>query len=556
MSPEKFVKPADLLRLRRKSTLKIEQSPMKCLNNFTDPSPTKKLPTLLRNPFTSQGVKRKLQLGAPGGCENSPVKSSNVKGFRVTTSPRKSPSKKNARLSFGMDEDANLDFPKMKNFQVLESPRKAHNNNNANRCCHKNDWTLKTKLKISFREQCKNWNQDSLTTHKRHNASLMDDESPTKLNDKTISIEAIKNAATFYQFPYLSWMPLFPRSNKTRSDTGTPNVFNLKTNSEAVKMLHKDWCNSLRDLSNLLLDGRCSFFYLCADIYTILFQYRESGSRAYISPMSTGMTIELQKAGVQLKCGNDSGIEEDSGSFEKQLDDDEIEEELGLEDDEVDNEDATQFLSKIGWSAREITQEAVKLSSTTRKLLPEESSSQSTNSTSNKPLAVIEGYENINKLVNFLTINRTYTAPSMISQFANIPPTLLAPTAFRLCTPQNPELRITDRVSSHNAQRIVDEYTANVPPTPPKEGSVISSRFDVDSQQSQSIITDTVSSSISFSNNNSPSRGPKFVELRGPILPNFYKRLHKLFTVSDNMNHTCMSNQLESSAPFGLIQFP
>lgn len=552
MSPEKFVKPADLLRLRRKSAPKIDQSPMKCLNNLTDPSPTKKLPTLLRNPFNKGSVKRKLQLG---GCENSPVK----RNFKINTvSPCKSPTKKNARTSsFGIDEDANLDFPKMKNFS---SPNKKSQSNNS-RCCYKNDWTLRTKLKINFPEHCKNWNQDSLTTHKRHNASLMDDESPTKLNDRTISIEAIKNAATYYQFPYLSWMSLYPRS----LNPGTQGAFSLQNNPEALKMLHKDWCDSLKDLTNLLIDGRCSFFYLCADIFTILFQHRKSGSRAYLTPVSTGMSYELQKFGIQIKCGNDSGIEEDFRIFESQPDanDNDIDRELGLDEDSKD-EDGTQFLAKIGWSHHEITQDAPTLSVKTKKSLPEESSSQSTRSISSKPLAVIEGYENIMKLINFLTINRLYTMQTKgLSQFANIPPTLLAPTAFRLCTPQNPQLRMNYRNNSlETSRRIIDE-ASSLPPTPPKDsGFAYSSRFENDSQHSQSNITDTISSSISSymngnnNNNTSPSNGPKFVELRGPILPNFYNRLHKLFSVSDNLNHNCTSIQLESSIPLGLIQFP
>jgi hypothetical protein len=99
-SPVKFVKPADLFKMRRvkKHDFKFDitsQSPLKCLK---DPSPVKNIPIILKNPFRGRTVKRPLSFDS----SNSPIKrpSSN------SSSPKKRP-----RMNLEIDEDANMEAP-------------------------------------------------------------------------------------------------------------------------------------------------------------------------------------------------------------------------------------------------------------------------------------------------------------------------------------------------------------------------------------------------------------------------------------------------------------
>lgn len=97
-SPVKFVKPAELFKMRRirRHDFKFDitsQSPLKCLK---DPSPKKNIPIVLKNPF--RGVKRPLSFNS----SNSPIKrpSSN------SSSPKKRP-----KMNLEIDEDANMEAP-------------------------------------------------------------------------------------------------------------------------------------------------------------------------------------------------------------------------------------------------------------------------------------------------------------------------------------------------------------------------------------------------------------------------------------------------------------
>lgn len=337
MSPEKFVKPADLFKMRRKSKIE-EQSPMKCLNNLTDPSPTKKLPTLLRNPF-NQPVKRKLQLGG-SGCSSSPNKNNiNIKK-RLHASPRKSPIKK-IRM-FQMDEDANLEPPKMKQ--------------------------------------------------------------------------------SVYQHPYFSWMTLYPRRKISDFErNGKTAFFKVTKCQQAIDTIHNDWCESIDDLTSLLVNGKCPFFYVCSDHYSIQFRNHQNKIQASISPISFGMNCELKKANISVDTNEDSGIENDTS----------LDKDLGIEDTgEDENSDASQFLESLGWSQQELVSEF----QARKNPVKEDQTSQSlSRSLSNKSSASIEGADDVKKLVKFLKSNKTYTI-STVGQFAHIPPTLLAPAKFHLST--------------------------------------------------------------------------------------------------------------------------
>lgn len=287
-------------RLKSSSQLSLTtMSPLKCLINLTNPSPTK---TLLENPFSKPGgVKRKLEL-----C----------------------------------------------------SPRKRN--------------------KIS---------------------KLATEESPKKL----ISIDSIKTAFGdhVYQHPYFAWLPLYPR-NASIFNVGREDPLTFSKHPNIAEKMFKDWCESLTDLFNLLIEGKCPLFYVCSDNYNILFKK----TSASIEPFSNGMGCELSKWNVEFNCP-------DSGSIE---DDDEDEDED--EGDEIENEDASSILESLGISQQDF---------------PSLHDSSSTKSKCQKQLATVEGKDNLVKLVKFLKSNRLYTV-SNVGKFACIPPTLLSPREFRLGT--------------------------------------------------------------------------------------------------------------------------
>lgn len=523
-SPEKFVKPADLFKMRRGGKCKFEitsQSPMKCLNNLTDPSPTKNLPTLLKNPFQNKPVKRRLNLGGDNSPSKSPIK--RLYSNSNHSSPRKSPTKRSMKLE--MDEDANMEAPRFRrdcNSNNLSTPRKRSGLVNNKGPCYQTDWTLRTKVRVNFPAVCKNWSQNMATTHKRHSGTALDEDTPSKTNDKTISLEAIKNAAIVYQHPYLSWLPLFPRSDKLATTQKSNAVLSLSRHTEATKTMHRDWCDSLDDLINLSIEGKCPFFYLCTDVYNILFKLcDEKTIQAHISPVNFGLMSELRKMGINVKCEDDD-IENSQSGFDDRFNN-EFDE---SEDEEESDEEASQFLESLGVSQ----QDYPSLHSRHKNITEADSNSQSTKSVSQKPIATIEGIGDIKKLVTFLQTNRLYTI-SKVGEFACIPPTLLAPREFRLSTPRHPEVSIGRHISG-------------APPTPPKDNDIQDKKEDA---ASRSEPTSTSSTATTV--------GPRFVELRGTILPNLFRRLHKLLTVSDNADHTCSATQLDSSTPFKTIRF-
>lgn len=550
------------------------QSPLKCLNNITNPSPTKGLQKIMRNPFN---VKRRLNLGG------SPKKQQ--------TNGQNSINNNNsmARL-LGSDEDANLEPPKKK--PATGSPTKANQKRHIERCFN-NDWTLRTKLKITFDSRCKNWNDSRNTIHRRNRGSLPM-ESPSKLNDKSISEEAIKNVATVYQHPYLSWQPLYPRFTSelktTSNNNDSSNPFMLAKHSQVSKMMLRDWCESFRDLVNLLIDGKCPYFYFCADNFNILFIQKpipgESKKRhlyAYISPISYGLSKELEKADIRLKyqeslkrvdsnnstnlsqfndCSQfsftsqtqtsslDSRLDNNSSNQQRNAsssssgivsDAEDIFEDDSDDEGEENDEESSQYLSSLGWSPKSLKN----IREPTKGFKDSGNSNIKSKITTNKPLAYVEGVENIEKLSKFLETNGKLIILN-IGKFACIPPTLLSPCEFRLSTPQYPEIKLS--------KSMIDKGRSTTQQSPNDSNSQSQSVFLTPKKVKRPFAAMTTASPRATSPR-TPIIGPNFFELNGTILPETYTEIHKLLTSSDNHDHCCCSIALDSSLPFGIIEF-
>lgn len=101
-SPVKFVKPADLFKMRRakKQEFKFDitsQSPLKCV--VKEPSPIKNIPNILKNPFKNRSVRRPLSFDSSNSPKKRPRSNSS------------SPKKRTKLIIQVDDEDANLEAP-------------------------------------------------------------------------------------------------------------------------------------------------------------------------------------------------------------------------------------------------------------------------------------------------------------------------------------------------------------------------------------------------------------------------------------------------------------
>lgn len=540
------------------------QSPLKCLNNLTDPSPTKKLPTILKNPFNQLGVKRKLNLQSPN---------------------------KRTKM-FEIDEDANLEPPKMKMTTLDTSLRSSLNKTNSENstsknlfskkpCCYENNWMLRTSMKVTFNNnsQCKNWNDLSTSTHKRSK------NSPSKLYDKTISVDAIKNLATYYQYPYLPWQPLYPRQlSAFLTETKTSKSFDPsipKVPELVFESIMRDWYESFDDLTNLLIDGKCPYFYVCSDNSTFLFKATPSSNpkrplvQAYISPINLSFGMKLNESKIEYKLLNssskantsiNSGSRDDfsQSSFASRsnisildktdskstqsppmLKQDKtmttVDSGNGSDEEDENEEDTESILAD--WALDRTSMPMV--GSQKKSFLVENDTNTQTKVTKAQPLAVVEGLSNIRKLSKFLR-NKPNQAhiKQNVGAFAKIPSTLLSPCEFRFCTPQYPEVILSKNMIE----------TGKVGPTKNSDKNE-SSESARQQKPGANLMMTPKKNNLKQSRCTDTPLGPTYFQLKGAILPSVYPEIHKLLSISDNMNHSCQSTKLDITGPFEGIEF-
>lgn len=313
---------------------------------------------------------------SPLKCLNSPLRPSPIKNLPVILKnpfnqvKRKlslgSPNKKTRMLE--LDEDANLDPPEMGQLKRLKT-------------------SLDSPLKIKLR---RNFGAQATTNNNRE----------------------------MYQHPYFSWLTLIPRKlNSGFKKKDMPFAFNNRP--QAVEQMHKDWCDSLDDLINQLINGKCSFFYLCADNYNILFESTPK-LRAFISPFQCGMEKKCKALSIEFRypeVSRSNSVDSAAADLDDELNEDE-------------NGDTSQcFIESIGLSLEDFPT----LQEPLTKKVAAESDSESSKSTNARKTAIVEGSEEVRKLVRFLQTNRIYTV-SNAGIFAQIPPTLLSPCPFLLGT--------------------------------------------------------------------------------------------------------------------------
>nr|XP_006638136.2 PREDICTED: protein downstream neighbor of Son [Lepisosteus oculatus] len=310
------------------------------------------------------------------------------------------------------------------------------------------DWSLKTRLlftsprpfawaeNLKAQEEAQGLVQHCRATHANllsHNQELQ--------NSPDLRC-AFQQSLVYWQHPSLPWLPLFPRIGAERKLSGKSAPW---AQDEALQQsLMSEWCVSVTSLYSLLRARLCPYFYLCSYQFTVLFRAAGlSGTRsitALLSPTTLGLREAMRSEGIEFmlplveekrKCrgpgstGQEAEPEPDGSGAEPG----EEEHSAGAPEDsgeDVDEDDDGVF----SWLEEMGVQDKIKKpNSAFIKLRKEHSEAR----LDHKPESVVlvEGPSTF-ILLNFLINCKSLTA--VAGPQAGLPPTLLAPVAFRGAT--------------------------------------------------------------------------------------------------------------------------
>lgn len=395
------VKPADLFRMRQTASPFFHldtQSPLKCLNNVTDPSPTKNLPTLLRNPF-QKPVKRKLKLGS------SPIKG-------ITPSPT---SKRTRMLGFG--EDANLEPPKMK--QHREATNKLISNDKSD----------------------ENSAQGSATPVYQHPylswIKLFPRNAPRPIGfsvgRKVDSVFKLTSDSPLTKMMYKDWCTSLDHLLELFLDGKCPE-FQIYADRFTVTFVHIPASppreanvkasikpisyNMSNRLEKLGIELRYPDMKSSSSSDLISLSKDQSSQHSFGSLIDLAESTQNSQSQQEIKppASKDSGNGSDSE-----------EEEVSGDEDDENGDCSRRFLTELSLTPQEIS-----LKERPKGFVEADSNTQS-KIMSSKPVGLIEDTDGIKKLIDFLKSERCYTIDTL-GRYANIPPTLIAPCEFKLST--------------------------------------------------------------------------------------------------------------------------
>ncbi|GAA6225946.1 protein downstream neighbor of Son [Lates japonicus] len=311
------------------------------------------------------------------------------------------------------------------------------------------DWSLKTRLlftsplSLSWAEQPKAQEEAlGLSQHCRAQFSTL----PHSLQDPRSCSElrcAFQQSLVYWQHPSLPWLSLFPRINAERSFTGKSTPWAQDTSLQ--QSLMSEWSVSLSSLYSLLKAKLCPYFYLCSYQFTVLFKAAGlSGSStitALISPTTRGLREAMKAEGIEfsLPLVEERKKSKDQQNLTVHQGEEEEEEKRADECSELkegvdcrggDGEENGDEDSDFSWLKEMGIQDKIKKPDSITIQLRKEGH---TVSLDHKPESVVcvEGSHTFT-LINFL-INCKSLVAAAGSQ-AGLPPTLLAPIAFRGAT--------------------------------------------------------------------------------------------------------------------------
>uniref|UniRef100_UPI0037E7ABB2 protein downstream neighbor of son homolog n=1 Tax=Semicossyphus pulcher TaxID=241346 RepID=UPI0037E7ABB2 len=300
------------------------------------------------------------------------------------------------------------------------------------------DWSLKTRvlftspLSLSWAEHPKAQEEAlGLSQHCRAQFSTL----PHSIQDPRSCSElrcAFQQSLVYWQHPSLPWLSLFPRINAERSFTGKSTPW--AQDAALQKSLMAEWSVSLSSLYSLLKARLCPYFYLCSYQFTVLFRAAGLGGSgsitALISPTTRGLREAMKAEGIEFSLPlvderrkQNQGAEEEQ---EKAQECSELKEEDCQAGEEGDDDDDGSF----SWLKEMGVQDKIKKPDSISIQLRKEGHAVSLD---HKPESVVcvEGAHTFT-LINFL-INCKSLVATAGSQ-AGLPPTLLAPGAFRGAT--------------------------------------------------------------------------------------------------------------------------
>ncbi|XP_053420538.1 protein downstream neighbor of Son isoform X3 [Nycticebus coucang] len=255
---------------------------------------------------------------------------------------------------------------------------------------------------------------------------------------------AFQQSLIYWVHPAFPWLPLFPRIGADRKMTGKTSPW---SNDETLQqILMSDWSVSFTSLYNLLKTKLCPYFYVCTYQFTVLFRAAGlAGSdviTALISPTTRGLREAMKNEGIEfsLPLIKESGPKKRAsgtslGYGEEQAISDEDEE-----------EESFSWLEEMG------VQDKIKKPDILSIKLHKEKHEVEMD---HRPESVVlvKGINTLT-LLNFLINCKSLVATS--GPQAGLPPTILAPVAFRGATMQMLKARSvnvkTQALSGYKAQ--------------------------------------------------------------------------------------------------------
>uniref|UniRef100_A0A672LIL5 DNA replication fork stabilization factor DONSON n=1 Tax=Sinocyclocheilus grahami TaxID=75366 RepID=A0A672LIL5_SINGR len=416
-----FKKPSDVLRMRRKRARsegpgRRTSSPVVSVDGVRPFSPG---PLLSAPGRASGGVKRRNPFVNIENTYNSPKKRalSHTDGHRGTP------------VSLSEDDDLFEEdlFEPERSTPVLKvsSPVADCDTAPAEVCLEfPADWSLKTRVlftspqSFSWAEHLKAQEEaQGLSSHCRAEYTSL----PANIQDPRGCAElrcGFQQCLQYWQHPSLPWLPLFPRIGAERKFSGK--CMPWAQDATLQQSLMSDWSVSLTSLYSLLKTRLCPYFYLCSYQFTVLFRAAglsgAKGISALLSPTTRGLREAMKAEGIEFSLPL---LEERRKS--KELASSQLSE---SEDDEDDDDGGFSWLKEMGVQDKIKKPDAISI-----KLRKEHREVR----LDHRPESVVlvEG-SNTFTLLNFLINCKSLVAGAGFQ--AGLPPTLLAPTAFRGAT--------------------------------------------------------------------------------------------------------------------------
>lgn len=294
------------------------------------------------------------------------------------------------------------------------------------------DWSLKVKLRV-ISEKPLLWCTQLRTVDEARGISQFLTGTPTTQDTLKESERKayFQEAGLYWIYPSLPWMKVFPRivpdAKLRTASIGLDNVVQTA--------LHSDWTESFTSAFHQLRAQHCPYFYVCTHQFSVLFRAStisgQTTLNALLSPTTRGMRESLKGEGISftmpLLDRRKSSVHQDMESEKPEDNGDQRPPQpcQNVDDDEDDmidtDEGASVWLESIGLDKKQfpsLDPNKVKIQREGFKVID------------NRPESTVcVSGPDVQGLYNYLLNCRSCVATS--GPQAGLPPTILAPTAFK-----------------------------------------------------------------------------------------------------------------------------